>query len=367
MINKLIDNTFVGVLVLSFLNLTLLSCSIEDLNYSSPENDAVFISAVDISSYPEISNSNPSFYNLKGEPQDFLNILKENGINTVRLRLWVDPIDVHSGFVEVKQFSQALKSKGFKIWLTLHYSDTWADPGHQEIPRNWKGLPFGQLKDSVYTYTKKVVEELQPEYIQIGNEINMGILHPYGHFSREFEQFMELMATGINAVRTNSTQTKIILHYAGVNDSEWFYKQIGNLDYDIIGLSYYPIWHGSSLTRLKTTMQNLSNSLDKKIVLAETAYPFTLDWKDWTNNIVGLEDHLILPDYPATPEGQKKFIKQIRILTKAMENGVGFCYWGAELIAWKGYQATDGSPWENQALFDFENKALPVLGEFQVD
>ena len=367
MTKKIIDNTFVGALLLSLLSLTILSCSSEDLKGSSTEDDAVFISAVDLSSYPEISNSNPLFYDLEGNPHDFLSMLKENGVNTVRLRIWVDPIEMHSGFTEVKQFSQTLKSKGFKTWLTLHYSDTWADPGNQEVPRNWKGLPFDQLKDSVYNYTENVVRELQPEYIQIGNEINPGFLHPYGHLSSEFEQFIELMTTGIQAVRTNSDKTEIILHYAGMDGSEWFYNQIANLDYDIIGLSYYPIWHGKSLTKLKTTMQNLSNSQDKKIVLAETAYPFTLDWKDWTNKIVGLEEHLILPDYPATPEGQKNFIKEIKTLTKSLEKGIGFCYWGAELIAWKGNEARDASPWENQALFDFDNKALPVLREFQVE
>ncbi len=112
-------------------------------------------------------------------------------------------------------------------------------------------------------------------------------------------------------------------------------------------------------------MQYLSKTYNKKILIAETAYPFTLEWNDWTNNIVGLEEQLILPKYPATIEGQKKFIRQIKILTKEeVENGMGFCYWGAELIAWKGNQSTDASSWENQALFDFDNKALPVLREF---
>ena len=139
------------------------------------------------------------------------------------------------------------------------------------------------------------------------------------------------------------------------------------LDYDIIGLSYYPIWHGTSLDDLQSCMQNLSQTHHKDILIAETAYPFTLDWNDWTNNIVGLDEHLILPDYPATPDGQRDFIRAIKTITNEVENGLGFCYWGAELIAWNGEQATDGSPWENQALFDFSNRALPVLNEFHCD
>jgi len=342
-----------------------ISCTKDDTSEPILENgDLKFISAVDISRYPEISNSNPIFYDENGNQNDFLNILKENGVNTIRLRLWVHPINNHSGFNEVKQFSNTLKTIGFKTWLTVHYSDTWADPAHQETPLEWRGINFTQLKDSVYNYTEKIVTELQPDYIQIGNEINAGILHPYGHISNNFEQFNELMDTAITAVRTHANDTKIILHYAGIEGADWFYNQVSVLDYDIIGLSYYPIWHEKSLNNLKIKMQYLSDTHNKKILIAETAYPFSLEWNDWTNNIVGLEEQLILPNYPASAEGQKNFIKEIKTLTKELENGIGFCYWGAELIAWKGDQSTNASPWENQALFDFNNKALPVLSEF---
>ncbi|MFD2529327.1 glycoside hydrolase family 53 protein [Polaribacter marinaquae] len=342
------------------------SCNKEDINTPIPESENLtFISAVDISSYPEISNSNPTFYDLEGKQNDFLTILKDNGINTVRLRLWVNPSNEHSGFNEVKQFSNTLRTYGFKIWLTIHYSDTWADPAHQETPTQWQGISFAQLKDSVYNYTEKIMNELKPNYIQIGNEINSGLLHPSGHISNNYQKFKELMNMGITAVRANSTETEIILHFAGIEGSDWFFNQVNTLDYDIIGLSYYPIWHGKSLNNLKTKMQNLSETHNKKIIIAETAYPFTLEWNDWTNNIVGLDEQLILPEYPATIEGQRKFINQIKTLTKELENGIGLCYWGAELIAWKENQSTDASPWENQALFNFDNKALPVLREFK--
>ena len=112
-------------------------------------------------------------------------------------------------------------------------------------------------------------------------------------------------------------------------------------------------------------MTSLSQTYGKEIVIAETAYPFTLEWNDWTNNIVGLEEQLILPDYPATEQGQRNFISAIKDISKETEKGIGFCYWGAELISWKGNQATDASPWENQAVFNFQNKALPVLEVFK--
>lgn len=348
--------------------LLFISCNKDDINepiIEDEDGDVEFISALDISRYPEISNSNPIFYDFNGYQNDFLNILKENGVNTIRLKLWVNPSNDHAGFNEVKKFSEDLKSKGFKTWLTIHYSDTWADPAHQEVPVQWQGISFTALKDSVSNYTKRVMNEIKPNFIQIGNEINSGFLHPYGHISTNYQQFIELMKTGISAVRTTSNDTKIILHFAGIESSDWFFNQVSTLDYDIIGLSYYPKWHGKSLSNLKTKMNYLSKTYNKKILIAETAYPFTLESNDWTNNIMGLEEQLILPEYPATQEGQRKFIEQIKTITIEVENGIGFCYWGAELIAWKGIQSTDASPWENQALFDFNNKALPVLREFR--
>ncbi|WP_272149192.1 glycoside hydrolase family 53 protein [Tenacibaculum aiptasiae] len=354
-----------GLRILFVIVLVFTSCSKSNtINTESEDDVQEFISAVDISRFPEISSSNTKFYDSNGNSSNFLDILKQSGINTIRLRLWVNPSNVHSGFDEVQKFSKELKTKGFKIWLTLHYSDTWADPSQQKIPANWMGLNFSEMKDRVYDYTRQVVENLQPEYIQIGNEINTGFLHPMGHITDNYNQFSTLMSSGIKAVRDHSKSTKIIIHFAGIENALWFYNQVKILDYDIIGLSYYPIWHGKSLNQLASTMNQLANEHDKKILIAETAYPFTLGWNDWTNNIVGLDSHLILPDYPASPEGQQLFIRKIKKLSSEVKKGIGFCYWGAELVAWKGTQATDASPWENQALFDFSNKALPVLEEF---
>ncbi len=348
--------------------LIFISCGNENVNTSSDSNENdEFVTAVDISAYPEISSTNPSFYDLNDNEKDFLEILKESGVNTIRLKLWVNPANKHSGFNEVKQFSQTLKANGFKSWLTLHYSDTWADPGRQETPSSWRNLDFSTLKDSLRLYTKKVVQDIKPDYIQIGNEINSGLLHPYGDISTNASNFISLIEAGCSAVRENSENCKIILHFAGIENSDWFLNQVSTVDYDILGLSYYPIWHGKSITSLNNTMKNLSNLHNKQILIAETAYPFTLQWKDLTNNILGLEEQLILPEYPASAEGQRKFIKDIKSIIQELDKGIGFCYWGAELIAWKGDEATDGSPWENQALFDFNNKALPVLNEFKIE
>ena len=361
-LKRLFKKTIAFIIII----LTFYSCKKEELyNDNLQKINSEFIAAVDISSYPEIALTNQTFYNLDGNKQNFLSILKENGVNTIRLRVWVDSVDNHSGFNEVKLFAETLRNMEFKIWLTLHYSDTWADPSSQQIPHQWQELDFETLKDSVYSYTDRVVNELKPNYIQIGNEINSGILHPHGNISNNYNQFVELLREGCNAVRSNSRDCKIMLHFAGFEHADFFFNQLKTIDYDIIGLSFYPIWHGKSLHKLKTSMQSLSESINKQIIIAETAYPFTLDWNDWTNNIVGLNEQLILPEYPATIEGQRKYIRDLKVITQELEKGIGFCYWGAELIAWKGNQATDASAWENQALFDFNNKALPVLNEFK--
>jgi len=362
----IVKHTALRKFFLCLLCLTFMwSCSKK--SSTSPKSKSDFISAVDVSSYPEILKSNPEFKNFNHEASDFLDILKSQGVNTIRLRLWVHPENEHSSFQEVASFSHQLKQMGFKIWLTLHYSDSWAHPGQQVTPIIWQGLDFFALKDSVYQYTKKVVQSIEPDFIQIGNEINTGILHPQGDFIAQPSQCTELLQAGIDAVRTFSAHTKIILHFAGLQDSEWFFDQMNTVDYDIIGLSYYPIWHGKSLALLQEKMLALSQVHQKNIVVAETAYPFTLGWNDFTQNIVGLENQLILPEYTATPDGQRKFVAEIKQIVASVPLGLGFCYWGAELIAWKGPEALDASPWENQALFNFQNQALPALKEFRVE
>ena len=259
-----------------------------------------------------------------------------------------------------------MRTFGFRIWLTLHYSDTWADPGQQITPTTWQGITFNELKDSIYSYTKIVMDEISPEFIQIGNEINSGILHPTGNSTTNPFQFKTLLEAGIKAVRDQSSQTKIILHYAGIKDSDWFFDQLDTMDYDIIGLSYYPIWHGKNLDSIASAISSLATVHAKEIVLAETAYPFTLDYNDYTNNIIGLESQLILPEFPATAEGQLAFVERMKkMMLTEVNQGIGLCYWGAEFVAWKGPVASDGSAWENQAFFGFDNKLLPVSKAFK--
>lgn len=323
-----------------------------------------FIKAADISFLPEIEAAGVVFTN-NGKTEDMLTTLKSVGCNTIRIRLWKDPANGHSGLTEVKALAQRVKKAGLKVWLTVHYSDDWADPAVQTTPAAWKNLSFTDLKAAVASYTTTILTEINPDIIQIGNEINTGLLWPQGHLINKEAQCIDLLKTASATIRSKAPNTKIMIHYAGVSatDTNWFFTKVKSVDYDYIGLSYYPIWHGKDLATIKTTIDALGKNFSKKVVIAETAYPFTLGFNDWTNNIVGLDSQLV-SGYPATAEGQKNFVLAIKDLVKSSTYGQGFAYWGGEWVSFKGNQATNGSTFENQAFYDFSNKALPVLQAF---
>lgn len=341
----------------------LFSCS-DDRDCCVIPSTKDLIRGTDISFLPEIEAAGVKFYDAANAEKNMLDILKASGVNTIRLRLWHTPESEHASLPEVKALAARVKAKGMNVWLALHYSDTWADPGHQTKPVAWSEVSFADLQDSVYLYTKKVVQEINPDIIQIGNEINGGFLLPDGG-TDNVPNFVALLKKGIQAVRETSPNTQIMVHIAGFTVATWFYQQLKThaVDYDLIGLSYYPIWHGKNLATVQATINGLGASFNKPVVIAETAYPFSLLWEDWTNNIVGQDDQLI-PGYPATPQGQKNFLLKIREMLTESPSGHGFCYWGSEWVSFKGDQATNGSTWENQALFDFNNKALPALEAF---
>ena len=317
----------------------------------------------DLSLLPELRESGIQLYNINGIVKDPLEMLREEGMSVVRLRLWTDENDPNSSFYRVKKLSSEIKSKGMKTLVSVHYSDSWADPAKQSKPQKWRNVPYDKLRDSFVNYTAKICKELRPDYIQIGNEINNGFLWPDGHIDQE-NQMLELLSLGVKQVRYYCPDTKIIIHYAGTDGAKYFFNKLKNIDYDIIGISYYPIWHGTDFSLIEHQLNLLHVKCNKDILLVETAYPFTLEWNDWTNNIIGLESQLH-PDFPASPEGQKQFIKAIKDMMKGVKGGIGFCYWGGEWVSFKGRQALDGSTWENQTFWDFSNNRLPVLDVFR--
>jgi arabinogalactan endo-1,4-beta-galactosidase len=322
-----------------------------------------YLKACDLSFLPEMRLDGVAFKNTEGQLEDPLETLKKQGMNAVRLRLWNGQNGLNT-LENVKTYSDEIKSKGLLTWITVHYSDTWADPGSQTKPASWSNASFEVLKDSIYEFTYKAVLKLKPDYIQIGNEINSGLLWPEGHSNNSF-QMRALLAEGIRACRNASPATKIIIHYAGYQYASIFYAGLQNLNYDIIALSYYPIWHGKDMKDLENKMIDLKETYKKEVIIAETSYPFTFDWADWTNNIIG-GNNQIVPTIPATADGQKVFLTTLNNHIKQAE-GFGWCYWGAEWVASKGDQASNGSSWENQALWDFDFKALPAVTTFKAD
>ena len=318
--------------------------------------------ALDASEWPAWAATGYPVFDTTGTAiPDMLAFLRDKGVTHIRLRLWHSPTNPTHGLEEVAQFATAIRSAGLQVWLTVHYSDTWADPGQQTPPAAWQGLSIEPLVDSVAQYTTEVAQRIQPDIMQVGNEINQGFLWPLGERD-EPANFNRLLQTGCSAIRSASPGTKIMLHFAGWQGAQFFFNHRAFIDYDLIGLSYYPWWHGDDLDNMRIALRELQ-SVGKPIWIAETAYPFTLDWQDTTHNAIGLADQLH-PDYPATPAGQAAFWQRLLTLS-ANEDLAGIAYWGGLKLAAQPGQTAPGSGWENLAWFDFNHRALPILDVLQ--
>ncbi|HVB02257.1 MAG TPA: glycosyl hydrolase 53 family protein [Chitinophagaceae bacterium] len=323
------------------------------------------------------------FYDSSGNASPLFQICAAQGVNIIRLRLWVNPSDSDQecSLPAVKKQALKISGAGMKLWLDLHYSDTWADPGHQTLPAAWTGISYLALLDSVYDYTYNVINQLQqqgtpPEIVQVGNEINAGMLWPFGNVSAyadsNWTQLAAIIDTAESAIKKVNSGIKVMIHFAGINGADQFYSQCDKfgIPYDLIGISFYPWWHGKDLSVLQSGLNTLtSNHANKGILIAETAYPFTLSGVDQASNIVGDPSQLI-STYPASSTGQLDFLVALMKTVKNVTGGggLGVCYWEPDWVAYNGPAATDwqnGSDWENLALFDFNFKALPGLQAFK--
>lgn len=320
-----------------------------------PPVDAL-VKGVDFSQLPKIQDAGYTFYNADSIEQHPLDILTEAGINTVRLKLWNTPSG-DASMSECRQYAQELQNRDLELLLTLHYSDTWADPGAQILPQNWANASFEDVLDSVEAFTSSAVSLLKPTFVQIGNEINHGLIYPHGKRDGS-GNFQRLLQRGIQGARSADSNAITMLHFAGFEGANAFFQSVDSLDYDAIALSFYPRWHTKDLDEFEAACWQLQNTFQRPVYIVETSYAFSLGWADWTNNHIGSADQLI-PSFPPTPQGQKEFVSAVKQIADSL--GTGVLYWGAELVAYDGPQSQNGSPYENQALFNFNGVALPAL------
>ena len=317
-----------------------------------------------------------------GVPGSALSILNHHGLNYVRLRLWVNPPAGYSDLASDLRMAKRIKAAGDKLYLDIHYSDFWADPQHQDIPASWQGQDLSQLTTTVHGYARDVLARFAAQgtpvdMVSIGNEIRNGILWPVGQVDwtndTGWDNLTTLLKAGVAGARAGSPaghQPLIMLHFDQGGDntmSRRFYDHMvaAGVPFDVIGLSYYPFFHGS-LSQMRNNVDDLSGRYRKQIVIAESQYPWTLAGGDSTGNFVWQPSQLSA-GYPASPGGQLSFYDDLlSILAQVPGNRAsGLFYWEPEWIPGVGWEPGAGTPNDNLTLFSFTGSALPSVGLYQ--
>jgi arabinogalactan endo-1,4-beta-galactosidase len=349
-----------------------------------------FMKGADISMIKEIELKGGKFYD-QGIEKDCLDILQEHGINWIRLRIWNNPIvngvEVGGGNTDeakALEIAARAKAKGMKVLIDFHYSDFWADPGKQNKPAAWANHNAKQLEKDVYTYTSKVIKDfeakgIKPDMVQIGNELNNGMLWPEGKPTSPegYKNLANMIGQGLKAVRDNDPEKsiKLMVHLANGGDNALYRSFFDSLivenkvnDFDIIGLSYYPFWHGK-LEQLENNMNDVSARYNKDVVVVETAMGFTNDGFDAQKNCYGPNEEKI-GGYNSSVQGQATGIRNIMEAVSKVNNkrGMGVFYWEPDWIPTPGvgWKHGEGNEWENLAMFDFKGNALESLNVFNL-
>lgn len=364
------------LLILIAFSVTLFSC-----NQSNDKKDeSKFFLGGDMSYVNEVEDCG-AVYREAEQPVDPFELFKKNGANIVRVRLWHTPDywTAYSNYEDVKKTIARAKEQNLSVLLDFHYSDTWADPQHQVIPKAWKTIPTtALLADTLYAYTRKVLEdlnavELLPEYVQVGNETNIEIMQDSASMnvdSINWERNIQLLNSGIRAVKDVEKKLGkdigIMLHIAQPENAFWWFSEaISNKltnDFEWIGLSYYPKWSSyKSIPSVSKAIDSLRTLFNKRIMIVETSYIHTSVNVDNAGNILG--DDSLIEGYPATPEGQFQYLKDLCKAAKA-GGAEGVIYWEP---AWVSSSCKtlwgEGSHWDNATLFDGQNgnEALPSM------
>jgi arabinogalactan endo-1,4-beta-galactosidase len=325
----------------------------------------------------------------RGRQASPVTIMRDNGANYVRMRLWVDPPPGYSNLASDLSLARAVHAAGMKIYLDIMYSDFWADPQHQDIPAAWQGQDLAQLTATVQSYTQQVIaafghQGTPVDMVSIGNEIRNGILWPVGQVDPStgagYDNLATLLKAGVAGARAGNPpghQLLIMMHYdqGGNNQlSQAFFQNLVSrgVPFDVIGLSYYPFFHGA-ISAMRQNVDALATQFHKRIVIAETQYPWTLAngnsaAGDSTGDFLWQTSQLS-PGYPASPGGQLSFVTdELSIVAQVPDGlGAGLFYWAPEWIPGVGWEpgAGVGSPNVNLTLFNFQGTALPSIGLFR--
>ena len=366
-----------------------------------------FIMGMDISSLLVEEASGVKYYDENGQEQDLMKILADSGINCVRVRVWVDPFDKeghgYGGGNCNAETAATIGSRaaayGMKTCVDLHYSDFWADPSKQMVPRAWEGMSLDEKAAALSEYTKETLNTVinagaDVSMVQVGNEINNGMSGEKGLNNK-----LKLVKAGCDAIRQISSETGkdilITLHYTQVDDSKNIMEiarqlQSAKVDYDVFGISYYPYWHGS-IENMTQILKDVSSTYNVKTCIMETSYPYTDE--DGDGNANSVSGTSLKTTYPVSVQGQANAVRDI--MEAAVDaQSLGLFYWEGAWIpvgsdpasnkdkwenlgsGWASSYASEYDPddagkyyggcsWDNQAMFDFEGKKLPSLDVFK--
>ena len=328
----------------------------------------VFLTGGDISALPKLESLG-AVYRDAGGTNDALRLMRSHGCTCFRVRLFVNPT-MRDVVVQDLPFALALgrriKACGARLLLDLHYSDTWADPKQQAKPAAWAALSFADLEKRVESYTAEVVGAftaagVAPDIVQVGNEITPGLLWPDGKIGAPeggWDHAAALIRAGSRGVRRQASagaRPEVMVHVdcgGSAERTRWFFDHLRDrgVDFDLIGLSYYPWWHGG-LDGLRANLAQTAARYGKPVVVVETAYP----WRPCSE-----KKHL---DWPTTPQGQAQFLRELVAAVRAVPEGRGrgVIWWYPESVRTRGLQV-----WMNGdvALFGDDGSALPALDAF---
>lgn len=358
-----------------------------------------FVKGMDLSTLLELERCGAKYYD-NGEERDLLAIMKSYDVDTIRIRLWNDPWSetgesYGAGENDLKtslEIAKRVTAAGFGVLLNFHYSDFWADPGKQIKPKAWADYGVKELEQAVYDYTLESMRTfldagVNITMVQVGNELSNGLLWPEGKVPN-YDNIATFANAGIRAVRKADAAIPVMIHLDnGGNNAlyrEWFdnFTKRGE-DFEIIGLSYYPFWHGS-LQMLNDNMNDIAERYGKDLVIAEVSMGYTMeDYKNYEKlSDEERKGYATRPalvekiEYPMTKQGQYDFMEDFlnRISHIKGGKGKGFFYWEPAWIPVPGSGwATPaslkymndpgpcGNEWANQALFDYDGNALPTL------